>query len=168
MMNKNTIITCIAIIVLIIPFAYSAMNIHAAEQMQYRWGGQGEFSFFELSNGGILKLCNTVPYAADFKNFQIMPYYDKNPRGTYHIESISLDGLQPEMHKGRFHSYRFVESQHLFMQMDFQFSGGDIRVDPSKMHVIVSIDTPIIGIIPHITSTQYSGFDFFEMMNKEC
>lgn len=168
MMNKNTIVTCIAIIAIIIPFAYSAMNIYAAEHIQYRWGGQGEFSFFELSNGGILELCNTVPYAANFKNFQITPFYDKNPRGTYHIENISLDGLQLETYKGRFYSGSFVESQHLFMQMDFQFSGGDIRIDPSKMHVIVGIDTPIIGIIPYVTSTQYSGFDFFEKMNEEC
>ncbi|PIW33395.1 MAG: thr operon leader peptide, partial [Nitrosopumilales archaeon CG15_BIG_FIL_POST_REV_8_21_14_020_37_12] len=44
-MNKNTTVTCIAIIAIIIPFAYSAMNIYAAEHIQYRWGGQGEFSF---------------------------------------------------------------------------------------------------------------------------
>lgn len=168
MMNKNTIITYIAIVAIVIPFAYSAMNIYAAEHIQYRWGGSGEFSFFELSNGGTLELCNTVPYATNFKNFQIVSFYDKTPRGTYHIDNISLDGLQSESHKGRFHSDNFVESQHLFMQIDFQFSGGDIRIDPSKMYVIVSIETPIIGIIPYATSTQYSGLDFFEIMNKEC
>jgi hypothetical protein len=32
------------------------------------------------------------------------------------------------------------------------------------MFVIVNIDTPIIGVIPYSTTTQYTGFDFDKIM----
>ena len=49
-MNKHTIITSIAIIVIVIPFAYSASSIVGVQQLEYRWDNPGEFSFFAESS----------------------------------------------------------------------------------------------------------------------
>lgn len=166
-MNKHAVITIIAIIAIIIPFAYSAMNIYAAGQLEYRWSEPGKFSFFELSNNGNIELCNATPFMANLKSFQITPFYEGTTRGTYQIDNLSIGGSQSMIGAGRFASDNFVESQHLFMQMDFQFDGGDIRIDPRKMQVLVSIDTPIIGVIPYTTTIQYGGFDFDKMMNMK-
>ncbi|WP_255458207.1 hypothetical protein [Nitrosarchaeum sp. AC2] len=43
-MNRYSKITLVAIIVIIIPFAYSILNIFAADQLQFRWS-EGKFSF---------------------------------------------------------------------------------------------------------------------------
>lgn len=166
-MNRHLIISIVAIIAIIIPFAYSAMNIYAAEQVKFRWNQPEKFSYFEMSNNGQVELCNVSPIPVNFKSFQITPYYEGVNRGTFHAENISMDGSQSMIIQGRFLSDSFVESQHLFMQMDFQFDGGDVRIDPRKMQVQVVIDTPIIGIIPYSTVSQYGGFDFDKLMNEE-
>ena len=169
-MNKHTVITIIAIIAIIIPFAHSGMNIYAAEQLKYGWEGPERFSFFEMSNNENVKLCNEVPYTANFKNFQITTFYDTKNLGTYNVENLTVEGNQLISKKGKFLSDYFIESQHLFMGMDFQFDGGEMRIDPSKLFVLVSIDTPIIGVIPYTLTTQYTGFDFDQLMNQnlEC
>ncbi|QUC65016.1 thr operon leader peptide [Nitrosopumilus sp. K4] len=166
-MNKHSAITAIAIIAIIIPFAYSLMNVHAADQLRYKWDEPGKFSFFELSNSNVIELCNTAQYAADFKRLSIDILYRDENLGTYTIDNIRLDGSGSKIEKGKFVADNFIESQHMFMTMDFQFDGGDMRVDPAKLFVIVSIDTPIIGIIPHTTTTQYSGFEFDQLMNQD-
>jgi len=165
--NKHSVITIVAIILIIISLAYSGMNIYAAEQLKYRWDDLGKFSFFEMSNNGNMEICNIVPYSSNFKNFHINILYQMENRGTYAIENLWIDGSQSKLEKGKFSSDNYIESQHLFMQMDFQFDGGDIRIDPSKLSVVVSIETPIIGIIPYTTVTQYTGFDFDKLMNQE-
>jgi hypothetical protein len=53
------------------------------------------------------------------------------------------------------------------MTLDFEFDGGDIRLDPNKLIILIQTDTPIIGIIPYSTITQMSGFDFDKIMNSE-
>ena len=166
-MNKHTMITIIATVTIIVPFVYSAMNIYAAEQLKYNWNKPEDFAFFDVLNGGNIQLCNTVPYYANFKNLQITIIYDEKSRGEFSINDIGIDGLQSKIMKGKFHSDDFLESQHLFMTMDFQFNGGDMRVDSSKLFVIVSIDTPIIGIIPYTTTNQYSGIEFDQLMMQD-
>ena len=166
-MNKHSIITIIAIIAIIIAFTYSGMNIYAADQLNYRWLEPDKFSFFEMSNNNSIEICNTVPFPANFKNFQITTFYGFENRGSYTIENLSIEGSQSKIEKGKFSSGNFMESQHLFMQMDFQFDGGDIRIDPSKLYVLVSIETPIIGIIPYVSDKQFAGIEFDELMNQD-
>ena len=60
-----------------------------------------------------------------------------------------------------------MDSQRLFLIMDFQFDGGDNRIDARQLFVLVNIDTPIIGVIPYTVEVQYSGFDFDQLMNQE-
>ena len=51
-MNKYSIITFIAVIIIITPFAYSGLNIIGANELEYKWSGSEEFSFFAMSNNG--------------------------------------------------------------------------------------------------------------------
>ena len=44
-MNRHTVITMVAIAAIIAPFAYSIMNIHAAEQLRYKWSKPDDFAF---------------------------------------------------------------------------------------------------------------------------
>ena len=166
-MNIHTAITTIAIIAIIIPFTYSGMNIYAAEQLEYRWTEPGKFSFFEMSNNRNIELCNSVPFPANFKNIKISTFYQMENKGTYTIENLEIGGSESKISQGKFLSENYVDSQHLFMIMDFQFDGGDNRIDARQLFVLVSIDTPIIGVIPYSVDVQYSGFDFDQLMNQE-
>lgn len=163
-MNKYSIITVVAIIAIIIPFAYSILNIHAAEQMRYRWNDD-RFSYFALSNNGDVEFCNTLPYWTSFKKFEITVFYDLENKGTFAIQPFTINPLSHTTQSGTFRTDEFTEAQYLFMQLDFEFNGGEIRLDPNKMNILVNIDTPIIGVIPYSTSMQYSGFDFSQIMN---
>jgi hypothetical protein len=164
-MNKYSIITLIAIIAIIIPFAYSILNIYTAGQLQYRWSDYNKFNYFELSNNGDVEFCNTLPYWSRFEKFEINAFYDSENKGTFTIKPLAINPLSHTIQHGIFYSNEFTEAQYLFMQLDFEFNGGPIRLDPNKMNVIVNIDTPIIGVIPYSTSIQYSGFDFNQIMN---
>jgi hypothetical protein len=88
-------------------------------------------------------------------------------KGTFTIQPITINPLSNAIQNGVFHSEGLNEAQYLFMQLDYEFNGGEIRLDPNKMYIVVSIDTPIIGVIPHYTTMQYSGFDFNKIMNGE-
>jgi len=164
-MNKYSKISIVAIIAIIIPFAYSAMNIYAAQQLHYKWNEQDKFGFFELSNNGNVQFCNAMPYWMSFKKFEINTFYDLNSIGKFTVQPLTINPSSHAIQKGTFYSEDFTEAQYLFMQLDFEFNGGPIRLDPNKMQVLVNIDTPIIGIIPYSTSIQYTGFDFNQIMN---
>ena len=166
-MNKHTAITCIAIMVIIAPFAYSGMNIYAAEHLQYRWSDTEKFSFFVMSNGGDVVFCNPTPVWADIKGFQVDLFYGAENLGTLDMDSISLEPSLSALQYGNFVSDKFVEAQHVFMTLDYEFDGGDIRLDPTKMYVLVTINTPILGLIPYTTTAQYTGFDFDGMMKGD-
>ena len=166
-MSKYSKITLVAIIAIIIPFAYSILNIYAAEKLQYRWNDQDKFNYFALSNNGDVEFCNTLPYWTSFKKFEINTFYDLQNKGTFTIQPLTINPLSHATQNGTFYSEEFTVAQYLFMQLDFEFNGGAIRLDPNKMYVVVSIDTPIIGVIPHSTVMQYSGFDFNKIMNAE-
>ena len=68
-MNKYSVITFIAIIIIITPFAYSGLNIIGANQLEYKWNGIEEFSFFAMSNSGDIEFCNPMPFSTSFQKF---------------------------------------------------------------------------------------------------
>ena len=53
------------------------------------------------------------------------------------------------------------------MTFDFEFNGGNVRLDPNQFIIVISTDTPILGLIPYSTTTQISGFEFDQLMNAE-
>ena len=65
-MNKYSIITVVAIIIIIAPFAYSGLNIIGANQLEYKWNDSEGFSFFAMSNNGNIEFCNSMPFSTSF------------------------------------------------------------------------------------------------------
>jgi len=166
-MNKHSIITIIAIIVIVIPFAVSGLNIIGMQQMEYRWNGPGTFSFFTLSNSGNMEFCNATPFWTSFKKLEIKTFYETKHIGTFTVKPLAINPFSSTIQEGIFSSEEIVSAQHIFMSMDFEFDGGDIRLDPNNLIVVIHTETPIIGIIPYASNIQISGFDFDKMMNVE-
>ncbi len=166
-MNKHSIITIIATIIIILPFAYSGWNIFGMQQLEYRWDNPGQFSFFTMSNHGVVEVCNPMPFWISFEKLQITPYFEASNLGSFSIESSTINPSSSTIQKGTFSSEELSASQHIFMTLDFEFDGGDIRLDPNQFIVVVRADMPILGIIPYSTTTQISGFDFDKNMNSE-
>ena len=166
-MNKHTIITIIAIIFIIAPFAHSGLSIFGMQQLEYRWDNPGQFTFFTMSNHGDVELCNTMPFWISFENLQVITFYDATQRGVFTVNPTTINPLSSTVQEGTFSSEDLSAAQHIFMTLDFEFDGGDIRLDPNKLIVMVQADMPILGIIPYSTTTQISGFDFDQNMNSE-
>ena len=166
-MNKYSTITLIAIIIIISPFAYSGLNIIGANQLEYKWSGSEEFSFFAMSNNGNVEFCNTMPFPTSFEKFQIITFYDAKNIGMYEIMSTTVESQSSIIKKGNFSTEEFQSTQHMFMTLDYEFDGGEIRVDPNKFIVIVSIHTPIAGIIPYSHDLQISGFELDQIMKNQ-
>jgi len=166
-MNKYSIITFIAIIIIIIPFAYSGLNIIGANQLEYKWSGTEGFSFFAMSNSGEMEFCNSMPFSTSFQKFQITSFYDIKNIGTYEIESTTIEPQSSIVKKGDFSTDEFQSTQHMFMTLDYEFDGGAVRVDPNKFIVLVTIQTPIMGIIPYSHTMQISGFELDQTMKNQ-
>lgn len=166
-MNKYSIITSIAIVVIIIPFLHSGLSIAGAQQLEYRWNGPGQFSFFALSNSGQMEFCNTMPFWISLQKFEVATFYDGRHLGSFVTEPVIINPFSSTVIEGIFSSEEISAAQHNFMALDFEFDGGDIRLDPNKFIVIIRTDTPIIGIIPYTSTIQITGFDFDKNMNAE-
>ena len=166
-MNRYSIITCIAVIIIITPFAYSGLNIIGANQLEYKWSGTEGFSFFAMSNSGDIEFCNTMPFTTSFQKFEIISFYDAKNIGTYQIESTTIESQSSIVKTGNFVTEEFQSTQHMFMTLDYEFNGGAVRVDPNKFIVLVSIQTPIAGIIPYSNTIQISGFELDQIMKNQ-
>ncbi|MFB5636710.1 MAG: thr operon leader peptide [Nitrosopumilus sp.] len=166
-MNKHSIITIIAIIIIIIPFAHSGMSILGVQQLEYRWDNPGQFSFFAMSNSGEMEFCNTIPFWMSFQKFEVATFYDTKHLGSFVVNPTTINPLSSTVQGGIFSSEEIAAAQHNFMTLDFEFDGGDIRLDPNKFMIVIRADMPIIGIIPFSTTTQMTGFDFDKKMNSE-
>ena len=166
-MNKYSIITIIAIIVIISPFAFAAMNIIGSQQLEYRWYSPGTFSFFTMLNHGKTEFCNTLPFWMTFQKFEVSVYFTDTYLGSYVVKPLTLDPLSSGVQEGIFSSEDISNAQHTFMNFDFEFDSGDIRLDPNQFIVVTQTDTPILGFIPYSSTTQISGFEFDEMMSAE-
>ncbi len=166
-MNKYTVITVVAIVVIIIPFAYSGLSILGAQQMEYRWHFPGEFSFFTMSNHGEMEFCNTMPFWTSFQKFEVGVFYNGNHLGSYTVKPLTLNPLSSGIQEGKFSSQQLENAQHTFMNFDFEFDTGDIRLDPNQFVSVIQTTTPIIGVIPYSSTTQISGFEFDQIMKVE-
>ena len=166
-MNKHSIITAIAIVVIIIPIAHSGLSIVGTQQLEYRWDNPGEFTFFTMLNQGEMEFCNTMPFWITFQKFEISTFYQSDHLGSFVVKPLTIEPYSSAVQEGIFKSEGMSETQHIFMTFDFMFNGGNIRLDPNQFIITVQTDTPILGIIPYSSTTQMSGFDFDRMMNAE-
>jgi len=164
-MNKYSIITVIAIIVIIIPILYGMWSIYSVEQLQIRTS-TSEFRYFEMSNYEKIQICNPVPFFVSFNGLKIAVYYANDLKGLFELGPTTIAPQIFEELAGEFSSESFSESQYFFMHMDWEYyDEGAARLDPSKMVVLTTFETKIIGVIPYHTTITQSGFDFIQMMN---
>ena len=108
-----------------------------------------------------------MPYPTNFQKFQIGSFYDAKSIGTFEIDSTTVDSQSSIMKKGVFLTDDFQSTQHMFMTLDYEFDGGEVRVDPNKFIVVVSIHTPIAGIIPYSHNIQISGFELDQTLKNQ-
>jgi hypothetical protein len=166
-MNKHTVITIIAIIVIVAPFAYFGLNLLGVQQLEYKWDNPGEFNFFQLSNSGEVKFCNTMPFLTSFQEFEIATFYQGKHMGSFVTNSFTINPYSSTIQEGIFTSDTVVEAQRNFFTLDYMFNGGEERMDPNKFIIQIKIDTPIIGIIPYSSTMEMLGSDFDKIMNAE-
>lgn len=164
-MEKNSAIVIIASAVIAFSFIYSAGNIYAADQLQLR-GVDGRFSYYEMVSGGNIEVCNSFPFYVNFNKINIVPYFEGENKGTFSTLPITISPSSSLIVNGTFRSDTYVETQYLSLHFDTMFSGsGPVRIDPRKFSVVTEIQTPIIGVIPYSVTKQYSGMDFWDIMN---
>ena len=166
-MNKHTIITIIAIIIIAIPIAHSGLSIVGIQQLEYRWDSPGEFTFFTMLNEGEMEFCNTIPFWISFQNFEVSAFYQNEILGSFLVQPMTINPYSSVVKEGIFASEERTEAQHIFMTFDFEFNGGNIRLDPNQFIMVINADTPILGVIPYSTTMQMSGFEFDKIMNAE-
>ncbi len=166
-MNKYSVITAIAIIVIVSPLVFAAINIAGSQQLEYRWHSPGVFSFFTMLNHGETEFCNTLPFWMTFEKFEVSVFYTERYLGSYVVKPLTLNPLSSGIQEGVFSSEDIEEAQHIFMTFDFSFDSGETRMDANKFVVGIQTDTPILGIIPYSSTTYTSAFEFDEMMNSE-
>jgi len=166
-MNKHSIITAIAIIIIVIPFAYSGLSIVGVQQLEYRWDSPGEFTFFAMLNQGEMEFCNTMPFWTSFQKFEISTFYQSEHLGSFVVQPLTINPWSSTVQEGIFSTEEMSAAQHIFMTFDFMFNGGNIRLDPNQFIILITTDIPILGVIPYSSTTQILGFDFDKMMNAE-
>jgi hypothetical protein len=85
-MNKYSIITAVAIIVIIIPVLYGVWSIFSVEQIQLRTPNE-EFSYFEMASNEEIQICNPMPFFVSFNAIRIETFYTEDVKGVFEIGS---------------------------------------------------------------------------------
>ena len=110
-MNRYSIVTAIAIAVIVIPFTYSGLNIFGGQQLEYRWDNPGEFSFFAMSNHGEMEFCNPMPFWTSFQKFQIATFYDEEHIGSFVVNPVTINPSSSVVLEGLFSAEKITMAQ---------------------------------------------------------
>jgi len=164
-MNKHSVIVIIASVVIASTVGFSGWNVYAADQLQIQ-GPEGRFSYYEMMSDGKIVICNPLPFFVTVNKFDIKIFFEEKDEGTYSIIAATIPPSSSTVLNGTFKSEIFLEAQYLFLHFDGMFSGASpLRIDPNKFSIVTVSQTPIIGIIPYSVNKQYSGLEFWNMMN---
>jgi len=167
-MDKHTVIVIISSIVIAGPFVFAGWNIYAAEQVQFAGIEQERFNYFDMIYDTEIKVCNPNPFYVVVDKINIKMIFDQRDKGVLSIQKTTLSPLSTTTLEGKFSSETFEEAQYLAMHFDGMFSGtAPLRIDPNRFDIVIEISTPIIGMIPYSITQQYSGLDFWNMMNDK-
>ena len=175
-MDKHFGIIVIASIVIASSLGYTAFNAVTLEKLELKWNDRGSFDYLTMLNGGILEVCNTSFIPLKFDGLSIEVFYREDQVGVFSVPDTSATAtttatiVQPNTTievsgKGKMTS---LAGQIVSMYLDTEISGRDLaRVDSDEMTVITSIDTTLLGVIPYSVTKQYTGQEFFEIMNGQ-
>jgi len=164
-MNRYSVITIVAVFVIASPIVISAINVAGVERLEYGWGSStDEFSFFWLSSGGQMKVCNTMPVWGGFESFDLEIFYQNELIGTYSVESVSIDPMSSGLYDGTFRSDHWNTAHHTLMALDFEINSGTTSIDPAQFVVETSVNAPFMGFVPHSVTSSMTGHDFDTLM----
>jgi len=167
-MNKHTAIVIIASFIIAGPFVFAAWNIYAVQQIQFVGTEEKKINYFDMINDGEINLCNPNPFYVVFDKMDIIMIFEQKDKGLFSIQGTTLPPSSVTTLEGKFTSETFEEAQYLSMHFDLMFGGSaPIRIDPSKFAIATETHTPIMGIIPYSITQQYSGLDFWNMINNK-
>lgn len=164
-MDRHTGIVIAASVVIASSVAYSAFNVMTLDQIQIRWNDRGSFGFITMLNGGVIEVCNSSFVPLSFHGISIVMLWEGNEIGRFVTNgatvqpnsSVEIDG------EG---TMTGMAAGILSMYVDTEMSGNDIAtINSDSMSVVTLADTAILGIVPFSAQEQYSGPEFFEMMN---
>lgn len=84
-MEKQKIITIVAILVISSVVGFSFLNIYTLEKLELS-GIDDVFRFYETSTGGKFRMCNNFPIPASFNQFNVIIFYENKVLGTLVID----------------------------------------------------------------------------------
>lgn len=164
-MDKHAGIVIVASIVIIASVGYSAFNVITLDQIQIKWNDRGSFDFMTMLNGGVIQVCNSSFIPLSFNGISIISFWDGEEVGRFVAKGATVQPNSMIEVKGE-GDMTSLAAGIFSMYIDTEMSGNDIaRIDSNSMVVLTSIDTSILGIIPFSVTSQYSGQEFFEIMN---
>jgi LEA14-like dessication related protein len=166
-MNRHTLIVIICSIVIVATVAYSASNLLFVDSLQFRWAGMDDFSLFSLVYGGTFEVCNPTNFPISFQRYSIQVINDKELIGTFVLEGDFIPPQSSRILIGSFDTDSKTIAGVTSLLMDTELKGTQVmRLDAKKVYVQTNTETMILGFIPISTSTQFSGYGFFDEMNK--
>lgn len=167
-MNKHNAIVIVASVLIFGTIGMSFWNIYAVQQLQLH-GNEGIFRFYEfITNEDSLLICNQLPFFTSFNQFNIVFLFEDIPKGTFHIDGITIGPNGSVVSEGKFTSDTYSEAQYLAMHFDTMFQGDSpIRIDPRKLTIDTDFQVMILGVIPYTVAQHYSGIGFYNMLNED-
>jgi len=101
-MNKHTVIVIIASFVIAGPFVYAALNISAAQQVQFVGSEEKRFSYFDMINDGEINVCNPNPFYVVFDKMDIIMIFEQRDKGLLSIQGTTLPPLSITTLEGKY------------------------------------------------------------------
>ena len=164
-MNGNVVIVVIASVIIVASVGYSIFNIVTLDQIQIKWNDRGSFDFMTMLNGGVVEVCNSSSIPLSFNGITIATFWEGEEIGRFATNGATVQPNSSTEINGK--GYMTSLAANMFsMYIDAEMTSGDFaRIDPSSMTVMASVDTTILGVIPFSVTEEYSGQEFFEIMN---
>jgi len=167
MADKHTIVVAASIAVIVGVLGYSSLGVLSLDSLQPRWSQQGNFDYSLILFGGKMLLCNDSDYQLNIQSYSFKMDYDGGDLGTFVASGASIAPHAAATVNGKFVTGDKRVSESMLSFINTELNGRDVsRIDTSKMSVTVTKETAIIGFIPVSVSSEYSGEEFFDLMNK--
>ena len=165
-MNKHTVITIAASIIIVGVVGFSFLNAFASKQIEVRGIEPGYFSFFDLTNNEIILACNPSSIPMNIKNISISLEYNDENIGAVNFPDVNLEPNSVSQIQGYLQTDEFKQMQYLTLHFDGMYDG----VVPARIHldgilVKVTTSTPILGVIPYSSTQEFPILSFWEYMN---
>lgn len=167
MANKHTIIVIASIAIIAGTIGYSSLGVLSIDDLQFRWSQQGNFDYSLILFGGKMLICNDSDYQSNIKSYSFKVDYDGGDLGTFVASGASVAPHSAITVSGKFVTGDKRVSESMLSFINTELNGRDVsRIDASKMSVVVTKETAIMGFIPVSVSSKYSGEEFLNMMNQ--